>query len=212
MVRYDLRVPLEGGVEAVASRIRFGAGTLGVDAKPPTGLLAAGTLEYEQNEPHCSLRAGRGESVLEIEVADRPWHLRHGGGVDWDVHLAPEPVYNALRFDIGACRCRLDLTELKIKEFEFNTGASKATITLGDHGLVTRAYIQAGAAELTLRVPNSLGVKVRASGALAKTNLGAGTFVLGQTTWASPGYEGKTSRLDLDLRAGATSFSLEWIG
>ncbi len=211
-MRYDLKEPLGGGVEAVACRIRFGAGELTLDGAAPEGLLASGDLEYEHGDepPRHRVRAGRTETILEID-AGRRHHIPHTGGLDWELHLSPKPVYNIVRLDLGACRCRLDLSQLKMREFELNTGASKSVVTLGDWGLHTRAAIKAGAAELRLRIPRSVGVLVDTSGVFASSNLGNSNFVLGRRTWTSDGYEGKKAQLELELRAGATSFNVDWI-
>jgi len=209
-LRYDLKQPLEGGTEAVACRIRFGAGTVALDGKAPAGVLASGSLEYEDDQPRHSVRAGDRETLFEVAAADRPWRFKRSG-VDWDLHLSPVPVYNALRFDLGACKCRLDLSDLKIRELELRTGASTITIDMGDHGLVTKVFIEAGAASVRLRVPRSVGVRAETSGAFASTNLEGGGFVLGRRTWTSRDYETQSTRLDLELRAGATSFNLDWV-
>lgn len=209
-MHYDLRQPLESETEPVACRIRFGAGRVTLGGQAPPGLLASGRLEYEEDPPRHSVRTAGRETIFEIAAADRPWRFR-SQGVDWDLHLSPAPVYSALRFDLGACKCRLDLSSLKIREFELHTGASAVTITVGDHGLTTRAFVKAGAADVRIRVPRSVGVRAETSGVFSSTNLEAGGLVFGRKTWTSRDYEARSTRLDLEIRAGAASFNLEWL-
>ncbi len=210
-MKYDLSQLLEAGVKATDLRLRFGAGRLNVNGRAPEGSLVTGTLEYDDEPPRYRYRLHGDEAEFDLEPGDRGWHMHRSVGVDWDVHLSRIPTYSFLRFDMGACHSELDLSTLDVREFEINTGASTLRLGLGDRAASARGSISVGAAEVSLWVPRTVGVRLELSGALSSTNLGGHGVLIGSRRWTSEGYETKEKRLDLRVQAGVSRFRLEWM-
>jgi len=120
------------------------------------------------------------------------------------------PAYN-VDLDTGACELDLDLSALRVSELRLDTGAADAVITFGDHGLETTADLNFGAASVRVRVPRSVGVRVKMSTGLVGSNLSEAGFNRADEWWVSPDYDAKAGHIEMTVEAGASSFKVEWI-
>jgi len=212
-VRYSLSQPLDTRIQSVQGKVSFGAGTLLLDGKAPSGVLLAGELEYEDSPPRYSYVAMGDEAQFELQPDEPRSRVGRSGmsrRLDWDVHLSPGPVYR-LKIAVGACRCRIDLSGLKVSSLDLGTGASDVEVTFGAGCPDCRATIAAGVARVTVRVPRWVGVRAKTAGALTSSSLGRGGLLAGASQWTSEGYDAKGSHLDLRVSTGVGRFDFEWI-
>ncbi len=200
---------LDSATETVYVNLDFGAGTVNLDGAAAAGKLAEGSLGYFAKQPSV-LYTGGAAARLQVSMASGPWTPVPGyRSPTWTIHLNSKPVYE-LDLDTGACATHLDLSALKVSTVNLSTGASDSTITFGDSGLDARANLDFGAASVKVRVPRSVGVRVRLSTGLVGTNLSRAGLAKVGSDWVSPDYEAKASHLDITVDAGASSFNLEW--
>ncbi len=139
-----LAVPLDGASEGHVW-IHFGAGTLATHVAA-TGQLVDGSFTGGVVDRL------RGPGRLDLEQDTRyglPWLDRTS---DWDVGLT-DAVPLDLKVNAGASRAELDLSELRIRSLELQTGASETRVRLPRAAGVTTVQAQAGAASLTIEVP-----------------------------------------------------------
>jgi len=192
----ELAIPL-GGAASAAVRIRFGAGDLEIGPAAPghlvDGQFAGGVVQRAQ---------GPGRIELEQDTTyGLPWL---DGRSAWTVGLAAEVPLD-LRLDTGAARARLDLTELRLRSLELQTGASETRIRLPRAAGATTVRAQTGAAALIVEVPAGVAARIRSRMALGSSQIDETRFPRTAGGHESPDYAGSANRVDLDLQGGVGS-------
>ncbi len=191
-----LVVPLDGAREA-AVRIRFGAGHLQTRAAAP-GNLVDGIFEGGV------VRRDRGRGSVELAQDTTygvPWLDRRS---DWTVGLAADVPLD-LRFDTGAARAMLDLSELHVRSIELHTGASETRIRLPRAAGATSVRAESGAASLAIEVPTGVAARIRTRMALGSSQIDQAAFPRTADGYESPGYANATNRADIDISGGVGS-------
>ena len=191
-----LVVPLDGAPEA-SVRIRFGAGELTTGRAAPgnlvDGTFAGGVVRKD---------LGRGRIELSQDTTfGVPWLDRRS---DWVVGLTGEVALD-LRLDTGAARAMLDLTDLRVRSVDLQTGASETRIRLPRAAGATTVKAQTGAASLTIEVPDGVGVRIRSRMALGSSQVDESRFPRTADGFASPDYATATNRADIDITGGVGS-------
>lgn len=185
-------LPLDALTEA-AVRLSFGGGELTVHAAPP-GMLIAGT--FQGGVVHKS--TGPGKVELEPLAPERA--LLAGRPLYWDVGLSAEiPV--DLRLDSGANRSAIDLSTLRIRSLELQTGASETRVRLPAAGQ-TAVHVACGFAAVIVDVPQGVAARIRGKVTLGSTEVDEARFPRTETGWASPGYETASDRVDIAVEGG----------
>lgn len=75
-----------------------------------------------------------------------------------------------LKLDAGASSVKGDLSEVKLRELILDTGATSIDLKLGDKEDRLDVDIDTGVSSITLRIPESTGVRVTHDGGLSSTN------------------------------------------
>ena len=76
-----------------------------------------------------------------------------------DLSLNPNPIWDMI-FNIGASKGKIDLSEYKVKNVDFHTGASNLHMKLGDKFNNTDVNVEMGVTELTIDIPKNSGCSV----------------------------------------------------
>ncbi|MFW5761738.1 MAG: toast rack family protein [Cyclobacteriaceae bacterium] len=120
------------------------------------------------------------------------WNMEDvDGNNEWDL-LFDSKVPLILKLNIGAGECDVDLAGTNIKSFEINTGAGESSIDLsntnvsevnlkagvgevrldlsGNWSNDNRTVVNGGIGQLTVYVPENIGVRARVSGLLGEVN------------------------------------------
>lgn len=191
-----LAVPLGGAGEA-AVRIKFGAGELTAGRSAPGNLVdgsfAGGVVRKD-------LGAG-GIELSQDTTFGMPWLDRRS---DWVIGLTGEVPLD-LRLDTGAARATLDLTDLRVRSLDLQTGASETRIRLPRAAGATTVRAQTGAASLVIEVPDGVAVRIRSRMALGSSQIDERRFPRSEGGFASPDYATATNRADIDIQGGVGS-------
>lgn len=191
-----LTIPLAGAREA-AIRLRFGAGELTVGTAAPGNLVDG---EFLGGVVHREPAPGR--IVLEQDLTyGLPWL---DGRSTWTVGLAAGVPLD-LRFDTGAARARLDLSDLRPRTVELHTGASDTTIRLPRAGGVSTFRAESGAAGLSVEVPAGVAARIRTRMALGSIHVDEMRFPRSAAGYESADFATAANRVDLDLQGGVGS-------
>lgn len=75
------------------------------------------------------------------------------------IMLHPDPLWD-MKIDAGAAKLDFDLSPFRIDRIDVNSGASSVRFVLGDENQETELFINSGAAEVTIEVPQSSGCEV----------------------------------------------------
>jgi hypothetical protein len=194
-------IPLEGASLARV-RVRHGAGRLRLQAGAGPNEIASGTfvggLDYE------SRREGDGLKV-KLRVPDDGFMWM--GPIeprDWEVRLN-EGIPLELNLKTGANEAHLDLTDLRVTDLRYETGASSTELTLPARAGHTRVEISAGAASINIRVPEGVAARLRSRGGLSSTDVDTRRFPRQGEVYQSPDYETAVNRAEISVEMGAGS-------
>ena len=192
----QLTIPLAGLAEG-AVRIRFGAGELKVGPAGPGNLVDGRFVGGVVRRDH-----GPGRIDLEQDTTfGLPWL---DGRSDWTVGLATDIPLD-LRFDTGAARTDLDLTDVRVRSLELHTGASETRIRLPQAAGVTSVRAETGAAALVIEVPAGVAARIRSRMAIGSSQVDEGRFPRTASGFESRDYATAPNRVDLDLQGGVGS-------
>ncbi len=185
---------LLNGARSARVRIKFGAGELSTHVAAP-GSLVDGT--FGGGVRHHLAGPGQVELVQDFD-GGLPWFDRDAR---WDVGL-PGDVPLELRLDTGACRERIDLSDLLVTRLELHTGASETTIRLPRAAGLTSVRVEAGAASLTIEVPAGVAARIHSRMAIGTSQIDPTLFPRSAGGYESPDYGAAANRADIDVQGG----------
>jgi hypothetical protein len=196
------------GVTDGTARIEAGATQLTL--KGGTDLIAISGESPVGSRPTISVNHGPATNVS----VEQPRQTVVWVGVSprrrLDVLLGKDMRWTALDINAGATQGEIDLSELDVERLVVNAGASDTRITFGANAAV--AEVQAGAANMTFRVPRGNRVNVRLSGAFTSASVSSdftresGNGFIGDTVWSAGG---TGPAIDITVRAGVASLNIE---
>jgi hypothetical protein len=126
---------------------------------------------------------------------------------EWDLRLH-DGVPMALTLDMGAGTSDLRLGGLSLTELDVNLGAGLSTIDLtGDWANDLEAVIESGAAELILRLPRDVGVRVEVE--TGPTAVSAPDLTQDGNVYTNDAYGASDVTLRLAIQAGIGLIRLE---
>jgi hypothetical protein len=199
VVAEALTLPLDG-VQEASVKIQFGAGDLTTRAAAP-GHLIDGT--FLGGVKHRIVGVGRVE--LEQDTSrGLPW-LDHRSS--WTVGL-PAEVPLDLRVNAGASRSLLDLRDLRVRSLDLQTGASETRILLPRAAGETSVRAQAGAASLSLEIPDGVGARIRTRVVLGSVQVDETRFPPVAGGFESADYATAANRVDIDVQGGVGSLRI----
>ena len=190
-----LTVPL-GDARQAKVDIRFGAGELAIHRAAP-GALVDGT--YQGGVRHRTI--GPGHVELEQDLDGIPWLDRDSR---WDVGLTGDVPLD-LRLNVGAYRGLIDLSDLRIATLDLHTGASETRVRLPRAAGTTSVTAQAGAASLTIEVPDGVAARIRSRMALGSHQIDPARFPRAGDVYQSLDYGTAANHVDIDVRGGVGS-------
>ncbi|GAB6171816.1 DUF5668 domain-containing protein [Paradesulfitobacterium aromaticivorans] len=204
-----LDTPLPAGVNKADVELRLGGAKMQIQGVSDDNNLALGDYDWgggfvtsnpEFKTEHTGEKA---KVMLSAEKRNGP------GKSELNLSLTDKVEYS---FDIkvGAINGDLDLSKLRVKDFNLDTGASDLTLQFGDTGGATKGEINGAASQITLVIPQEVGVRLQASSVINKSNFAeAGLVKDGDNDWISPGYENAKSKVDMHISMAVGSVELQ---
>ncbi len=135
--------------------------------------------------------------------------LRGGDHIvnEWDLHLGKDIPLD-LDVELGAGQSDLALGGLRLTELDIRTGAGESTIDLsGDWERDLDVNIQGGVGKSTLRLPEDVGVRVRADVGLGDVD--AHGLSKDGDAYVNDAYGESDITLDINLDGGVGEVNLE---
>ena len=193
-------VPLQDAREASLS-IDHGAGQINLQAGANPGDFLTGVSGVGMDRKTRLV-----DGKLEVEIDAGPSFipfLGPEGGV-WEYRLSPD-VPMSIKIEAGASRLDLDLTDLRVKYFSFEGGASTVNLTLPAHVESSLVDLEAGAASITVRVPEGVAVRFRTK-SVGSLDIDTARFPMRETgIYQSADYDTAQCHADVTVSGGATS-------
>jgi len=189
-----------GDAESVSVKIKMGGGDLKIIGDAEKLLEADFTYNVAKLKPEVEFTDGtlvvqhpdvRGYRTLQ-DITD----FRN----EWDLRLNNDVPMN-LSLDMGAGTSNLQLAGLSLTGLDISLGASESTIDLsGDWAQDLGVSIEAGAADLTVRLPSDIGVRVEVEA--GPTVVNAPGLTKDGNVYTNAAYGVSDVTLQIDLQAG----------
>ncbi|RME91401.1 MAG: hypothetical protein D6770_00465 [Anaerolineae bacterium] len=198
------RVSLEGAQQG-SVRFSHGAGRIEIGAGASPGYLLEGTAEGG-----ISYSSHRREDTMEVSVSAGPSFVPFLGpssGV-WRFRLTDE-VPLTLTVEMGASRSTIDIEDLNVTYLHLETGASSTKLILPAHTSNTLVDIDAGAANLDVRVPPDVAARIRIEEGLAALEIDTSRFPRRERgLYQSENFDTAPHKVEMAIDAGAAKVTI----
>jgi hypothetical protein len=130
--------------------------------------------------------------------------------------VASDVPVTTLRVEAGGADVTLDLRDIQVRDARIQTGASRVELTLPKPSGDVPIRLEAGAATVTIVVPDDVEASVTTTGGLITTNFDNPRFSGGTQpsllrvggTRATAGYAEAKDRVTITIQAGASSITV----
>lgn len=200
-----------GGAETVNAEIVMGVGRLDISGGASNLMDATFTYNVDQWKPEVSYDVSG--SIGELTVRQPEANIGETGipesnvEYEWELELN-EDVPMDLDISLGVGESQLNLNGLNLTQLNIKTGVGEATIDLsGGWESSFDAVIEGGVGEATLRLPSSVGVRVRPETGLG--NLTVNNMMRNGDVYTNAAYGEAPVTLDIDIRGGVGALIIE---
>jgi len=201
-------------------------------------LLASGTLQYLENQelPTRSLSTSDGQAALTLKASDGgqrrfrlPWATCNGA-TDWQIHLNPTVSSDITAHSNGG-NVKLNLAAMAITRVAADTGGGNMDLVLPEDAANLDVTAKTGAGNVTVEVgngttgsntvnassgagnvvvhlPSGLAARIHVTSGVGKTTVDARFSKIDDHTYQSPDYDAAADKVEITLRSGAGSVSV----
>ncbi len=188
------------GAESAEIAFQIGAGTLQMNSEVPPDQLLAGS--FTGGVAYHATDQGEGRVLLTLraptnaptEATTRLWSV----GLNPDVPLA-------MRVESRTIAATLDLHEMKLTDIQVKAVAGQADITLPAAAGFTNVAVDAGAAEVVLRIPADVAASIDAGAANGNVVIDDRRFPRHETGYQSTEYDSADNRVHIVASVGTGS-------
>jgi hypothetical protein len=124
-----------------------------------------------------------------------------------ELSLNPNPEWD-LNFDVGAASLDLDLTPYKVSNVDIGMGAAALNIKFGNLADVTRFKLDAGASDIDILIPDSVGCEIKSDAALSSRNY-EGFTKINNDLYRSENFDKFTKKIYIDIDCGVSSIDVK---
>lgn len=201
-------VSLPADITKAELKINLGGASFNLGSLDPAdsqSQLVKGSLSWENrfgDQPEFSTQ--QEGDIMKIKLSS---NIRGGSKNSLTMNLSSKVKYS-LDINAGAVDGKLDFSRLAIEQLNLRTGASKYSLQFGDNGLTTEGKIECGVSEITLVIPENVGLHVHFDGVACETDFMGDGLILDNKEWTSPEYDQARTKVNLDISCGAGSIHL----
>ncbi len=204
--KYELvneTIPLEGAASARV-RLDHGAGQIVVSSGAGIGNLLEGEFGGGL-EKSVSRQADQLNVRLEMPPQFFPFTFNWGmHGLDWKVKLNTSTRLE-IELNSGASDMQVNLEDLLVSRVAVKTGASSTRLTLPKSAGLTSVRVEAGAASVSIRVPEGVSARIRARGGLSSTSVDRSRFPRTGPDYCSADFDTAVNKADISIDTGVGS-------
>ena len=165
-------------------------------------------VKHDNDKANYSMTAKAEDSLTRIELS-----LEKGdfdkGNVRNNVmmKLNPNPSWD-LDLNVGAAEVDFDLSGFKTRNVKIQGGASDIVLKLGAILPLSDVKLEAGAASITVKIPESAGCEIVSNTFMSSKNF-KGFNKIGKQLYQTPNYAAAKNKIKIDLQAGVASVDVE---
>jgi hypothetical protein len=123
-----------------------------------------------------------------------------------EMSLNSKPEWD-LNFEVGAASVDLDLTPYKVSKIDINMGAAALNIKFGDLSDLTKFKINAGASDIDILVPDSVGCEINSDAALSSKNY-EGFKKVSKHLYRTDNFESAEKHIYIEIDCGVSSIDV----
>ncbi|MFD1768399.1 LiaI-LiaF-like domain-containing protein [Sphingobacterium suaedae] len=207
----DDSTPLQNEVHALLdstiseSTLEFngGAGNFHIQSLAGDTLVAATSADQDMG---MNIETSRRDNRQQVVINAKPTSKKKKSA-QVAIGISAEPLWN-LELNYGAANISGDITHVRFKKLEINTGASNMDLTLGSPQEGTaKIAIATGASKIHFRIPKDAAIRVKYSSILSKNSFE--DFATNKDGIAkTANYEERNKKFDIELDGAANTFTI----
>jgi hypothetical protein len=138
---------------------------------------------------------------LESTWERRPlWRVVGAGWSEWNVELAQD-IPLTLEVKSAAANVEMDLRYLRVSELHLELNAGNCKITMPSREGLTRAFIEANAANVEITIPKGVAARIEVDADIGALEIDERRFPRKGAYYISPDFEDAESRIYLKIAA-----------
>ncbi len=204
--------PMDAALQTASFALKGGAAHFKLDGTTTQLAEASTDLDFGRYSLTKSGGADGKNASLTFEMkGNKKMEWKNGewknGGFKSHVNLSlnPAPLWD-LTAEVGAGEADFDLTPYRVRTLKLETGVTDVDIKLGDRADLTEVDVDAGVAQITLKVPQSVGCRIEHDG-LSLTDFD-GFDKVGKF-YQSPGYDQAAKKINIKFDSGLAKLEVE---
>lgn len=158
-------------------------------------------VKHDNNNANYSMTAKVEDSLTTIDLSLEKGEF-NDGNIKNNVNLKLNslPIWD-MDLNVGAAEVDFDLSGLKTRNLEIKGGASDIDLKLGGNLPASDVKIEAGAASITIRIPESVGCEIISNTFMSSKDF-KGFTKIGNQQYQTPNFNSSTNKIKIDLQAG----------
>ncbi len=158
-------------------------------------------VKHDNDNANYSMTAKVEDSLTVIDLSLDKGEFNDGKmNNNVNMKLNPNPIWD-LDLNVGAAEVDFDLSGFKTRNLKIQGGASDIDIKIGAALPLTDLKLEAGAASITLRVPESAGCEIISNTFMSSKDFKGFTKVANQK-YQTPNFATSTNKIMINLQAG----------
>ncbi len=145
-------------------------------------------IDFEMRSNKLKLGNNNYKNLVEMSLNANP---------DWE-----------LFFDVGAASLDLDLTQYKVSKLDIDMGAAALNVKFGSLSDVTRLKIDAGASDMDILIPDSVGCEINSDDALSSKNY-EGFKRVNHNIYRTENFDKSTKKIFIEIDCGVSSIDVK---
>lgn len=200
--------PIQEKAQKTEITLETGAGSLQVEGG--SSLLVEGDIvnntsepkivrSFEQNTDKVTISNTFTKNMFWFKAFDNNWNIKLNKELPLDLILKN-----------GAVDAEIDLRNTNLKNLKIEGGASSLDITLPKPEERQRVEISAGASSINIKVPKNIALNIEVETGLSSNNFEERGLLKSNNIYKSNNYDQATKKIDLVIKAGASSITLNY--
>jgi len=164
-------------------------------------------VKHDNDNANYSMTAKAEDSLTRIELSLDKGDFNNGDiKNNVNMKLNPNPIWD-LDLNVGAAEVDFDFSAFKTRNLKIQGGASDIDLKLGGSQPLTDVKLEAGAASIVIRVPESVGCEIISNTFLSSKEFDGFTKI-GKQQYQTPNFDKSANKIKINLQAGVASVSV----
>lgn len=201
--------PLVAGDTAKRNILEISGGGTSFNLKGKTDSLFVADVERKNSRFVLIKEKGDETNTLTFKLQDKRnrnrWSIGDGSN-DVDLRLNVLPVWE-MNLKLGAGQIDFDLTDYKVRTFNFDGGAAELDVKLGSLLPITDVNVKTGVADVKISIPEGSGCRIKTKTGLSTKDF-TGFTKISEGVYETPNYQSSTKKIFINLDGGLSSFEV----